>query len=333
VSKEKGPESKSLADDLPEDAPPQTNNQNDGGTRVDLGEDLLEKTAMLRLPYASRTQITPPEEPEPTLVESPITADQIQDQIQSARILMGEGILEEAKRVLRRILLFATGEIEAKQLLEEIHEIELKQIFGEAENPRRRIRRRREPEAAEVRADSVMRELDRDLRLGLFAEDGSDSAAIELSLFEDRRALDIFGDKMDRDFAASPASERLDLGIAFMEMGLYSLAVRHFYAAMHRLRFEGPESQALLISATGLLGNALILGGRAFDATLAMQTVLSDSEVVAENKLDLMYLMGRANQALGKDQLAAQWYHQAAEIDPHYRDIQERLRSLSPGRG
>jgi tetratricopeptide (TPR) repeat protein len=320
VSKEKGPKNKSLS------------TENDGGTRIDLGDDLIEKTAMLQFPHADRPT-SPGHDAAPVQVEPPLTADQVPDQIESARILIGEGILEEAKRILRRILLFSASNSEARKLLDEIHESELKQIFGETENPRRRISRRALENQPQIRAEDVMRELDRDLRLGLFAEDGSESSAIELSLFNDREALEVFGDQMDRDFSSSPSTERMDLGIAFLEMGLYTLAVRHFRAAASRLKFEDIEaSQDLLLSATGLLAYALILGGRAFDATIALQPLLSDSELKAERKLDLIYLMGRAQECLDKRELAAQWYGQAAEIEPHYRDVHERLRALWAGR-
>jgi tetratricopeptide (TPR) repeat protein len=151
---------------------------------------------------------------------------------------------------------------------------------------------------------------------------------LALSLFRDERAMEEFGAKMDREFASCHHAERIDIGIAFLEMGLYGLAIRHFRAAADQLsREEGPEITAERLSAAGLLGYALIAGGRALDATLAMQSLINDSDITPEGKLDLVYLMGRAYEALGKREVALLWYRRAAGIDPHYRDLDERLKT------
>ena len=123
-----------LTELIPEssESPPET----DGGTRVDMGDDLLEKTAVLVMPgaHAHPTPAPAPApapvhtissphqsiapEPEP-LSPGPIGPEQIADHMQSARILMGEGILEDAKRILRRILLTDPSRLEARRMLDE----------------------------------------------------------------------------------------------------------------------------------------------------------------------------------------------------------------------
>jgi tetratricopeptide (TPR) repeat protein len=307
----------------------------DGGTRVDLGEDLLEqKTAMLTLPVATPHEAKPnvppptPELRDELLPAGPIRMEQVDDLIQSARILAGEGLLEDAKKVLRRILLADPGRITARKMLEEIHETELKQIFGDSDLPRRRPGTQPQHAVLEASAETVLRGLDRDMALGMLDD--------RPSLFRDREALEEFGARMDRDFSASPAEERIDLGIAFLEMGLPALAVHHFRAAVSKVSFapeaaldqsaETDGSSPLLV-ATGLLAYALITDGRAFDATLALQQVLNDVEIRRERKLELLYLMGRAFESLEKPDVARGWYAQAAEIEPHYRDLDERLRA------
>jgi tetratricopeptide (TPR) repeat protein len=300
----------------------------DGGTRVDLGEDLLERTAMWIPPRDAGEQV---KDPAPSVSSSdPITQDEVEDQLQSARILIGEGIIEEAKRILRKLLLADQRNIKVRQMLAQVHELELKQILGDQEPPRRRLGQRESDLAEVFRADDVMRDLDRDLQLGLLSETGFDAPASQPSLFKDREAMDAFGAKMDQEFSASPVSERIDVGVAFLEMGLHDLAIRHFQAAVRKISQEPVlESLSGLLSATGLLGYALILGGRAFEATIAMQTVLSDSEIPVADKLDLTYLMGRAFEALQRPELALPWYRQAAIVDPHYRDVEERLGKIS----
>lgn len=308
--------------------------EGDGGTRVDLGDDLIEKTAMFAIPGTHPDPVpSPPPLSGPPDAEAPppgpIAPEQIADHLQSARILMGEGILEDAKRILRRVLLADPSRLEARKMLEGIHEIELKQIFGESETPRRRLRL---PQTeVEVSAETVMRGLDRDLKLGIFGDNGGEGLEPQLSLFKDRAAMEEFGRHMDRDFAAHPAPERIDLGIAFLEMGLASLAVRHFQAAINQLRLVHQDASASdpLIAAAGLLAYALILDARAFEATIQLQPLLNDVDIDRPRKLDLIYLMGRAFEAMGKGEDACQWYAQAAEIEPHYRDVDDRLKKAS----
>jgi tetratricopeptide (TPR) repeat protein len=111
------------------------------------------------------------------------------------------------------------------------------------------------------------------------------------------------------------------MGIAFLEMGLYDLAARQFRPAL-----SSPEHE---VTANGLLAYALILAGRPFEATLCIEPVLGDSEVPREEKVDFLYLMGRAQERLGKPELARQWYERAREIEPSYRDAEERIRALA----
>jgi tetratricopeptide (TPR) repeat protein len=286
-----------------------------------LGDDLLEKTAAIVRPTHAGN--AGGEEDEATNVRLPAPAPEaIPDQLESARILVNEGIVEEAKRVLRRILLAAPNHIEAKRMLDEIHETELKQIFGETGGARRRPGRREPESSIEASADLVLRDLDRDLKLGL-----------GLSLFEDRAAMEAFGERMDREFASSSASDRVDMGIAFLEMDLHDLAARHFSAAVQRLEAEEASDDEdcepeRLLSATGLLAYSLVLGGKAFEATIAMQQLLGDAQIQRESKLDLIYLMGRAYEAMEKPEAADAWYAQTLEIDPRYRDAAERLISI-----
>src|SRR4051812_7771187 len=87
------------------------------GTSVDLGEDLLEST---------NTQ-------SPIQTKPEILDHQIEDQYESARILANEGLVEEAKKVLRRIILLDPAHVAARKKLQEIQSQEMKNIFQETE--------------------------------------------------------------------------------------------------------------------------------------------------------------------------------------------------------
>src|SRR4051812_48800551 len=84
------------------------------GTRVDFGDDLL----------ATRTGIRK--------AESETPFDEIGDKLESAKILLGEGLLEEAKKILRKLLIDDPHNVIARKRLEDIHEKELQQIFGDS---------------------------------------------------------------------------------------------------------------------------------------------------------------------------------------------------------
>ena len=294
-------------------------------TSVDLGEDLLEKTAVWT--GQLRPEPAPPSPPVtsdsprvPKAAEDPpLDAD---DQLHSARILVNEGLYEEAKKVLRQLRIRNPGELRARDMLEEIHAAELRQIFGEDHAPRARKR----DAAAEIDPDEVLAGLDRDLQLKL-EEDNRPLSP----LFDDEKSIQEYADRLDRELAGLGGRDRIDLGIAFLEMNLFEVAIRQFRAA-HRAFLQDPSAHARdLLVCAGLIAHATIAAGRAFEATMQIQSILRDSDVPLEDKLDFIYLMGRAYEQLGKADVAAQWYVQVRKIDPHYRDTVRRLKLIEEG--
>lgn len=300
-------------------------------TRVDLGEDLLEKTA---LRIESPPGAPPPAPVEQEVAEEELAINSVEDGLQSARILMNEGFLEEAKKILRRVLLMDSRCAIARTRLEEIHELELKQIFSEGDSRRPRLpsfRRKKDPEdISKVNSEKVMRELDRDLRLGVFP--GNDSTGIgvaELSLFKDREGMEKFAADLDRSMGGASARDRMDMAVAFLEMGLFDLAIRQL-----RIAVRDPD---FLLAASVLLSTALIMADRPFEATVALEPLLLDTEHSVESKLECFYLMGRAHEGLRKPGAAIPYYQQVVGIEPLYRDAGERLRlcvaAIPPIRG
>lgn len=290
-------------------------------TRVDLGEDLLEKTAILSLD-SSEPVPTPAQPPasETTTFDrrapSPGDSVDVDDLFKSAEILMGEGFLEEAKKLLRKIILTDPRFELARIKLSEIHELELKQIFNETP-PRFRARRTREstpPESGNLCADDVIRQLDHDLGLGM-------AQVAELSIFQNNREMDQFAAALDAEYAGASPRDRIDGGIAFLEMGLFELACRHFKAAMQTPEFR--------VEALSLWAFAMIQARKAFDAVLELEAAVADTDVPEAEKLELFYLMGRAHEELGNRRLAKEWYEQARALDSQYRDIEDRVRALA----
>ncbi len=255
----------------------------DEKTPVDLGEDLIEPTT---------TAVTF----EKTSQKVPLTLEKIEDLFQSAKILVQEGILEDAKRILRQILRFDSNQVNAKKLLEELGQQELKAMLGDSST-----KNREGLSLEELDSEQVMRFLDADLGLGIFSDPE-------------------FTENLDQELATLTPKDRIDIGIAFLEMGLYDLAARQFLVAKR-------EAHQFLV-ASSLLAYSLIMAGRAYEATHHLEPILGDSEFPATEKIDLIYLMGRAYEQLRRPDLAFQWYEQVFQVDPHYRDVEKRLQQI-----
>jgi tetratricopeptide (TPR) repeat protein len=317
------------------------------GTRQDLGDDLLEKT---------RTQFhvrDPLSDPQPAVSSNSISsvssskilknvvrrrADgssqdglDVEDLLQSAKILVSEGLLDEAKKILRKVLITDSRCLLARELLGQVHETELQQIFGDT----RRRRSFHSPEKEEysqenIVADDVIRELDHDLRLGISDADTFAAAVSpgeeQFPLYCDPEAIKAYAERLERSLTGSAPRDHLDLGIAFLEMELYELAVGQFKAACTKARLESDRRGVL--ESTALWADALIRWGRAFDGLLLLQPVVRDIEVEDIDKVEFVYLTGRVYEALRKSELAFKWYEQVRKFDPSYRDVEIRIRGL-----
>lgn len=271
----------------------------DGNTRIDLGEDLLDKTAVsIEVPHPLLT---------PT--SSVSTTD-----FESARILLNEGMAEEAKKILRKLLITNPSYVAAKDLLAEIHEQELKEIFSGASSARKNYAKviPDSTPPSDTNPDTVIQSLDADHQLGILP-----------ALLRSDDTMNELITSVDAQLPRMEPHDHIDLGVGFMEMTLYPLAHRQFDLA--RQAATSPDD---LLSATTLLAYSYILASKPFDAISCLQSLLNDPEVAIEDKIELFYLMGRSNELIRKSETARTWYEHAAQIDPYYRDIQERLRRL-----
>lgn len=261
------------------------------GTQVDLGDDLLEPTE------------------ERSLLESrgPESA------FQNAEILFREGFTEEAKKELYRILRETPKDPSARKLLDEIQQFELNRIFQSHEKP--------EEKTSRFPMRSILKELDRELQLGIFER--SHPASLEASFFEDSVQIQSYLENLEKELKNASLKDRMDLGIAFFEMGLYEIAA-HQFRKVSELSIRGAEYD-LSVSALGLQALSLIEGGRPFDAILMVEGALADPDLRESDRIDFLYLMARAHEELEKWEAAGEWYHQVLENDPSYRDAKQRL--------
>lgn len=269
-------------------------------TSIDLGDDLLEQTAVTSRDDAVATSM-PQSEPLP--IESP------DDGLASAKILINEGLLEEAKRVLHRVLVLEPSNARAKRMLADVHDRELQQIFSDA--PKRKgilddLRLNRRTWIDERPSEQILKELDRDLGLGLLEELDQGTQAPG------------WAQSLDRDLADLDPQSRVDVAIAFLEMGLFESAARVLSIAM-------TEPGAIGFVASCLYATAKIAEKDGFSAALALEPVVSDPEIATDDKLEVFYLLGRAAELTSNRELAMQWYGEVMRVDTDYRDTAERL--------
>ena len=91
--------------------------------------------------------------------------------------------------------------------------------------------------------------------------------------------------------------------------------------------------QVRTLASRGLQAQALVLAGRPFEAVMVIEPMLRDTDLTSDERLDFVYWMARASEGLGKSAEALQWYRQAKETDPHYRDVSARIRFLEGNKG
>jgi tetratricopeptide (TPR) repeat protein len=256
-------------------------------TQIDLGDDLI-GTQTLSRPIPE--ELAPP--PEAT-----------NELLLNAKILIGEGLLGEAKQVLRKILLKDSSHVLALEKIAEIQKLEIKQLLNPEENKNRRNYNRRSShreEDLDFDGDQVRKNLERDLGI----EEGSTYEKIKIQIAD--------------QFLNASAQDRMDIGVAFLEMELFDEALAHFELAKQDISFER--------KATALSIYGKIISGKAFEALLDLDPLIADEGIESSQRVEYGYLMARALEELGKHAEAHAWYRGVLEIESQYRDSFERLK-------
>lgn len=297
----------------------------DEQTRVDLGEDLLAPPAAaaseLEGEYADGDVASAGGGPNQTGPNKTGT-DQVEDLLSGAEILVNEGLWEDAKRRVRAVLVVERDNLRAWNLLNRIHEQELKQIFAASEVATEGAAIRVEAPMPVPEVDALIARLDRDLGLGLEAD-------LLPEFMRDEASRKVYAERVAADTAGLAPTDRVDLGVSFLEMGLPEVASKLFRLA-RRDALEGTRPDgAFARGAAWLVACAELAAGRGFEAICVIEEALSDSELSAADRPHFLYLMGRAHEMLRQYGDAAVWYRKTIEADPGYRDTRERLKTLA----
>lgn len=276
-----------------------THQQSGDSTRVDLGDDLIASTVI-----APKRQ--------DGLSGQSLTGHSNDDQFENAKILANEGFIEDAKKVLRKILINDPKHGPAKQLHQQILDREMNDLLADrdpaAKRPQLFERKGKLARAPQATSDEVLRELEQDLGISETNLAAEGAVAVQA------------------DLQGTTESDRIDLGIAFMEMGLYEQSIAHLKSALEMIENKLEPDLVQRISATALLARAYLLGQRPYDAIHLLHAIARDAEIAPGDKTEFFYLMGMAFEQSGDRKGSIPWYEKVRDLDPQYRDIQERLR-------
>lgn len=138
-------------------------------------------------------------------------------------------------------------------------------------------------------------------------------------VFQD--ALADFKRGVDARLGPDDFEAHYDLGIAFKEMGLVDEAIAQFQKALRAP--TGPR-----LKAAEQLGIAFYEQGQFGIAEVVLRRAASGNEVADDEKLGVLYWLGRVLESQGKNAEALPLYEQAAALDIRFLDVRDRVKHL-----
>jgi tetratricopeptide (TPR) repeat protein len=111
-----------------------------------------------------------------------------------------------------------------------------------------------------------------------------------------------------------------DLGVAYKEMGLVDEAISEFQKAL-----RGTENRVRTYEA---IGQCFIEKEQYAMAATILSRALGEKGQTDDSLVGVLYLLGRANEALGKHEEAMQFYQRVFIVDIAFHDVADRLNAL-----
>lgn len=111
-----------------------------------------------------------------------------------------------------------------------------------------------------------------------------------------------------------------DLGVAYKEMGLVDEAIAEFQKAL-----RGPENRVKIYEA---IGQCFIEKGQHQMAATILSRALGEKGQTDDSLVGVLYLLGRANEALGRVDDALAQYQRVFVVDIQFADVADRLNAL-----
>ena len=119
----------------------------------------------------------------------------------------------------------------------------------------------------------------------------------------------------------SDSDSHYDLGVAYLEMGLFDEAISQFQKAMRT--DTTPERR---VRAYESLGQSFIEKTEYAVAISSLAGALKESGLTDTKLVGVLYLLGYASERLDAWQAAEGYYRRVFAVDIHFRDVSERLK-------
>jgi tetratricopeptide (TPR) repeat protein len=274
-------------------------------------------------PHHASETVTPELEPSPTpgeLVESQTVAEELQE----AQFYLDQGMLQEARNSLQRILRDDPEHSAAKQHLAEI-ERGADRPKWEADRPKREehpkaagkkrsVFRVEEAKASQEEYVDFAGELSEALSEDEDASLPSDlEPEVKQLLHELQRGI---RDQLD----AADYETHYDLAIAFKDLGLYDRAIGELRLAANDAAYQ--------VRCASLLGLCYLVKGEPERAVEELLKGVAATEAGTEERWGILYDLATAYEALGNGKKALETLLAIQSEMPKFRDIRVRVRDL-----
>lgn len=117
------------------------------------------------------------------------------------------------------------------------------------------------------------------------------------------------------------AAEKYERGLALRKAGLFKQAAEEFEQAA--------ASRSYALKAYAQMGLCHKSNGRYEEAVLAFRKALRSSEASTKETVQILYVLGRTLETLGRIAETLEAYRWIRREDPGYRDVEHRIQQLS----
>jgi len=233
-----------------------------------------------------------------------------------AQVLDRSGARENAALVFRRVIELDPGNPVAAAVLRGPESV----VVQEASSPSA------QPEASQagdgfvdLGALILEPEPERDTRMRV--EQGEPESEEDVDF---RETLEQFMQGIEANLEVTDFQAHYDLGIAFKEMGLLDEAIAQFQKAL-----RAPESR---LKSSEALGAAFHEKGRHGIAEAVLSRAVEALPGADDEKIGLIYWLGRAIEAQGRPADALRYYERALAVDITFLDLTDRIHRLTEER-
>ncbi|MCP9452480.1 MAG: tetratricopeptide repeat protein [Nitrospira sp.] len=119
-------------------------------------------------------------------------------------------------------------------------------------------------------------------------------------------------------------TEWYERGLALKKAGLYKAAIDQFERAA--------ADTTLAVKAYAQIGLCLKIAGQGEEAVTAFRKALAGTTVTSKERVQVLYLLGRTLESLGRIEETLEAYRWIRREDPAYRDVAARIEQLSERR-